>query len=91
MPRVGQISVAKCNNSKEFIKKLLNLVDTGYAELRFQNSPFLEKAFNLYINDERLVSVLESIKKYVDDRKEIDPSTYRLIIDSLLNSNSYCF
>lgn len=81
----------KIDDSKEFIKKLLNLIDTGYAELRFQDSPFIEKAFSLYINDEKLVTILEDIKKYVDDRNKIDPSTYRVLIDSLLNSNNFHF
>ena len=85
------INDEKIDNSKEFVKKLLNLIDTGRAELRFQNSPFLEKAFNVYINDERLVSILEKIKKYVDDREQFDQSTYRVLIDSLLNSSIYRF
>lgn len=81
----------KIDDAKEFIKKLLNLIDTGYAELRIQDSPFLEKSFSLYVRDEHLVSIIEDIKKYVDDRNKLDPSTYRFLIDSLLNSNNFHF
>lgn len=43
--------------------------------------------FSIY--DEKMVVLFENIKKYVDDRDKLDPSTYRVLIDNILDSSNY--
>lgn len=79
----------KIDDSKEFVKKSLNLVDTGMVDISIQDSPFMQKKVMLSIYDERMVAIFESIKKYVDDRDKLDASTYRVLIDSILDSSNF--
>lgn len=79
----------RIDDSKEFVKKSLNLVDTGMVDISIQDYPFMQKKVLLSIYDERMVAIFESIKKYVDDRDKLDASTYRVLINSILDSSNF--
>lgn len=77
------------DDSKTLVKKALNMIDTGYMNLEIQENPFMPTKVMISTTDENCVSVFQSIKKYVDDRDKLDPSTYRVLIDNILDSNNF--
>lgn len=79
----------KIDDSKQFVKKSLNLLDTGLMKMDIQDNPFMPKKIIFPIYDEKMVVLFENIKKYVDDRDKLDPSTYRVLIDNILDSSNY--
>lgn len=54
-----------------------------------QDNPFMQKMVMFSIYDEKLVSIFEDIKKYVEYRDKLDPSTYRVLIDNILDSSNF--
>ena len=73
---------------KKLVKSVLSLLDTNLVTIDVINSPFFPKCINLKILDTELVSVIEGIKKYVDEKNNLDESTYRLIINSYLDKRN---
>lgn len=79
----------KIDDSKTLVKKSLNLIDTGKVGMDIQDNPFMQKKVMFSIYDEKLISIFEDIKKYVDDRDKLDSSTYRVLIDNILDSSNF--
>ena len=71
---------------KTFVNKTLNLIDTNLINLKIQEGPFLPKAILLQIDDPLLFTIYNDIKKYVDEKDKLNSSTYRLLINNILDS-----
>lgn len=76
------------SDTKGFIKKILNLLDTGLVTLDILDTAFIPKRVELKINDSDMVKLIEGIKKYVDDKDNLDSTTYHLVINSYLENTN---
>ena len=83
---ISLVNDEKIDDYKQFINKILNLIDTNLIFLKIQDNAFLPKTAILEIRESLLVSTFEKIKKYVDDKDNLDQSTYRLIINNIADS-----
>lgn len=80
------INDERIKDYKTFVNKTLNLIDTGLVNLKIQEGPYLPKAILLQIDSPLLFTVYKDIKKYVDERDKLNQSTYRLLVNSILDS-----
>lgn len=88
MTNINLLNDEKIDNVKTFFNKILNLIDTGLVSANVRDIAFMPKAVTLQIDNKELVDKFIEIKKYVDDRQKLGQSTYRLIINTILDNDN---
>ena len=80
-----QSDIININNEKQLLNACISLINTNYFTLKVQTIPFGKDITYLNCNNDEFANVLQTLKKYTDDKNKLNQSVYYSLIENLSN------